>query len=145
MASSIGVIGRPVDARAQSVGYRVRKFIGRNSLPLAMFQVFIAVLVQVSPVLNMYGAWPTIGRFVFVTATDWPVRRMSDCMSVALADTDATVKAAAMCISDCVVHCNCPPANSTVEAGVAQLMLAGASISTTGSPNFSTGAAQRRL
>src|SRR5687768_8520375 len=27
--------GRPVDARAQSVGYRVRKFIGRNSLALA--------------------------------------------------------------------------------------------------------------
>ena len=60
---------------------------------------------------------------------------------VALADTDATVNAAAMCMSACVVHCSWPPANSTVDAGVAQLMLAGASISTSGWPNFSTGAA----
>ncbi|KQV84575.1 hypothetical protein ASD15_05135 [Massilia sp. Root351] len=59
----------------------------------------------------------------------------------ALPATEDTVCAAARCKSPCVVHCSCLPANSTVEAGVAQLMLAGASISTSGVPNFSTGLA----
>ncbi|MNT35611.1 hypothetical protein D3C72_1716450 [compost metagenome] len=50
----------------------------------------------------------------------------------ALAATEATVWPAIMCRSACAVQCSCWPANSTVEAGVAQLMLLGDSISTSG-------------